>query len=124
MSDNTEILQVSAQLTSNPVANTVNDVVILAAPGAGFRYRIFHIDIASTQNSAAHNMRTSLYFGAVGTIANTLSSQTNTVSISSSQSFYPQGIKCGTNQQVVLRNAASAVGITFRYTLHYFIEEA
>lgn len=56
-----------ANVTSNGVANTQTLSAIVGAPGPGYRWRLWHVKLATVQNGAAAQWRVYAYETTTGT---------------------------------------------------------
>jgi len=118
ITNNPEIVDFDAAITTNAVANTQTSTALVAAPGAGKRIRIYGIGIASKPNNT----------GAIRCIfrdtAGTINYWTLGIATSrgSNQIWFPNGIPVAVNTAIEARHDSDVVSQPFNCNIAYVIE--
>jgi len=112
-------IALGVDLTTNAAAGTATQQTLIAAPGAGLRFRVFRIDITMQDGSPAGRAEVrarsglSFYFGAMGFTGNQPSDHCD---------FGETGIAIGENTALILRDVATVAAMLYRATVNYKTE--
>lgn len=113
-----DILTAHVAITTNAVANTQQSDALLAAPGAGTRYRLWGVSMAPKPNNT----------GAIRSLIRETGSTTIravsgiNAALGQFEWFGPNGIECGTNQAIENRNDSNVASQPFNCMIYYSIE--
>lgn len=118
MTPHPEILTFTDSLTTG-AAGATTSYTLLAAPGAGTRYRIFAV-MASERPTHTGNIQIRVLGSAFGTGFATLGIDQNG---GQGISFYPQGIPMEENQAINGADRSDVAAQGYYITIHYVIEE-
>lgn len=110
----------STSLTTNAAANTVDEVNIISAPGAGLRIRLFHVMVSPNPNTTGN---VQVYNVVGGTYApDALFAVNGDANRMGEVSFYPQGVPLNENIACRIGYRSNVASQAFLLTVHYIIE--